>query len=103
MQKRLALIFTILTLTSGCSIFQIHKTDIQQGNIITPAMIAHLHPGMTKADVKNLMGTPVLVNTFNDNREDYIYTFTPGHGKTTEKNMVLIFRNNRLSEIGGNY
>src|SRR3989344_8820359 len=100
MQMRLALIFTILALTGGCSLFQIHKTDIQQGNIITPAMIAQLHPGMTKADVTNLMGTPVLVNTFNENRENYIYTFNPGLDKTTEKNMILIFRNNRLREIG---
>lgn len=101
MQMRLALIFTIMALTSSCSL--IHKIDIQQGNIITPAMVAQLHPGMTKAQVTSLMGTPVMLNTFNDNRVDYIYTFKPGHGNMTEKNMVLIFRNNRLSEIGGNY
>lgn len=102
MQKKLSLLVLTLVL-SGCSLFQVKKLDIEQGNIITPKMILELHPGMTKAEVKDLLGTPVMLNTFNDNREDYIYTFKPGHGQMTEKSMILIFRNNRLSEIGGNY
>lgn len=102
MQKKIALLTLVFAL-SGCSLFQIKKIDIQQGNIITPHMISQLHPGMTKAQVIDLLGTPILLNTFNDNREDYVYTYKPGHGDMTEKNMILIFRNNRLSQIGGNY
>ena len=102
MQKRLFLLI-LMSALSGCSLFQIKKIDIEQGNIITPRMISQVHPGMTKAEVTDLLGTPVMMNTFNDNREDYVYTFKPGHGTMTEKNMVLIFRNNRLTQIGGNY
>lgn len=80
----------------------IKKMDIEQGNVITPEMTNRLHTGMTEQQVKSIMGTPMLLNTFNDNRIDYVYTFKPGHGKMTEKYITLIFRNHRLQKISGN-
>lgn len=83
---------------SGC----IHKMDIEQGNIITPDMVSKLHTGMSEEQVKNIMGTPMLLNTFDDNRIDYVYTYKPAHGEMTEKNITLVFRNHRLQQISGN-
>ncbi len=96
--KKLLLPLTLAALLCGC----IHKMDIEQGNVITPELVSKLHTGMTEEQVKNIMGTPMLLNTFNDNRIDYVYTFKPAHGKLTEKNITLIFRNHRLQQIGGN-
>lgn len=97
MKKLIIFVLLALTLTS-C----VHKMDIEQGNVITPELVNRLHTGMTEAQVKEVMGTPMLLNTFNNNRIDYVYTYRAGHQEATEKSVTLIFRNHRLVTIGGN-
>jgi outer membrane protein assembly factor BamE len=58
--------------------------------------------GMTEAQVKEIMGSPVLINVFDPNREDYVYTFKPGYGDITEKYITFIFSGGILREIKGN-
>lgn len=94
MQKLFIILAIFISLT-GC----VRKMSIEQGNVLTPEMANQLHRGMSPAEVKQIMGTPVLMNTFNDNRFDYIYTFKPGRGATTEKRIVLQFQNNSLKDI----
>lgn len=62
-------------------------------------MVNRLHPGMTQADVREVMGTPVLLNTFNENRVDYVYTLRTGCGYCTAKSLTLIFSKGVLREI----
>jgi outer membrane protein assembly factor BamE len=50
-----------------------HKIDVQQGNYIDPEAIAKLKPGMTRSQVRFLLGTPLLVDTFHPDRWDYLY------------------------------
>lgn len=97
MQKIIILLVILFSLT-GC----IRKMNIEQGNILTPQLVSKIHTGMTEAQVKEILGTPVLLNTFNDNRIDYVYTMKPGHGTMEEKYITLTFRKNRLENIGGN-
>ncbi len=84
-----------LILLSGC----VHKINVQQGNIIEQDNVNKLHIGMSKEEVQGLLGTPVLINTFRDNRVDYVYTNKPGYGKGVERNLTLIFRGDRLKDI----
>lgn len=97
MQKILALLVVFLAL-AGC----IRKMNIEQGNVLEPEQVNKIHTGMTEGQVKDVLGTPVLLNTFNDNRVDYVYTMKPGHGTMSEKYITLTFRGNRLQNIGGN-
>lgn len=101
MYKSIFIILCLFALTS-CALFPIHKMDITQGNIITPNELTNLHIGMNAASVKNLLGEPLLLNTFNDERMDYVYTFKPGYGKSTEKYLTLRFAHGILKEIKGN-
>lgn len=94
MQKIIALSLLVLALT-GC----IRKISIEQGNVMTPEMTNQLHIGMSEEEVKNVMGSPMLLNTFNNNRIDYVYTFKPGNGTMTEKKMTLSFQNGLLKNI----
>jgi outer membrane protein assembly factor BamE len=94
MHKIFSLVTTLLLLT-GC----VHKIDIQQGNVIEQDKVNKLHIGMSKGEVEALMGTPILINTFNDNRVDYIYTMKHGSEARTEKSVILIFQENRLRNI----
>lgn len=80
----------------------IHKIDVQQGNVITQEMVAQLQPGMDKKKVQFIMGTPVIQDTFNAQRWDYIYTFKPG-GESTERRLItLVFVEEQLDHIEGN-
>ncbi len=89
---------TLSLLLTGC----ITRMDIEQGNILPEDLVHKIHPGMSEEQVKNVLGNPVLVNTFNNNRLDYVYTYRPGHAEMTEKYMTLTFRNHRLTKIDGN-
>lgn len=85
-------------LLSGC-FFRPHKMDIEQGNIITQENAGRLHIGMTDAEVRNAMGTPVLVNLFSADRMEYIYTFQTGYKDRTQKHISLIFYHGRVKAI----
>ena len=61
-----------------------YKIDIQQGNVITQEMVDQLRPGMTRAQVQYVMGTPLLEDTFNKDRWDYVYSMQPGSEPRTQ-------------------
>ncbi|MAD57516.1 MAG: hypothetical protein CMK44_02935 [Porticoccus sp.] len=81
----------------------IHKIDIQQGNVITQDMINQLKPGMTKTQVKFIMGTPLIADTFNQNRWDYFYGLKPAQGEEVRERMVIFFKEDKLSSLRGDY
>ncbi len=100
MQKKilnLLALFILIFSLSAC----IHKVDVEQGNVITQDMINQLHPGMTSDQVQFIMGHPVLVETFENNRADYVYTFQPNGGSITKKRITLLFNGGVLTSISG--
>jgi len=94
MQKIIILVL-LSFLTLGC----VRKITIEQGNIVTPEMSKSIHMGMSKDDVKRIMGTPMLLNTFADNRVSYVYTIQPGGKNMTLKYMTLVFKNDKVKAI----
>lgn len=78
-------------LTSGCSFFTPHRIDIQQGNIITAEMLEQLELGMDMRQVRYVIGSPMLVDTFNPLRWDYVYSIEPGRKARYQKRMSLHF------------
>lgn len=94
---KLLTILLLALLLSSCAF--VHKIDIEQGNVFTNEMVSKLHRGMSEAQVKEIMGTPILLNTFSDNRVEYIYTFRTGHKKMVKKDVTLIFDHGVLKDI----
>lgn len=96
--------FTILVLLglflSSCTLFHIRKMDIVQGNVITSEDLSQLHRGMNEDQVKAIMGNPVLINIFETNRIEYIYTIKkPADSKMAVTRVSCLFVNGRLSDI----
>lgn len=94
-------------LLTGCSSFHFpgaHRFDIPQGNVVTQDMVDQLKPGMTKSQVRFIMGTPLLVDTFNQNRWDYYYSVRKTNGEL-EQEQVSVFFNEQdlLTGITGDY
>ena len=77
----------------------VYKIDIQQGNVITQKMLDQLRPGMTRIQVQYVMGTPLLKDTFNSNRWDYVYSMQPGGKSRKQKTITLYFDNDQLRPI----
>jgi len=83
--------------TSGC----IYKLDVQQGNVVTQESASKLKKGMTKSEVRQLLGTPLLMDPFHGNRWDYFFS-TEVRGKLVERNKLSVFfENDKLVSLAG--
>ena len=80
----------------------VHKIDIQQGNVVTQNMLAQLEVGMNKEKVQFIMGTPIIMDTFNSHRWDYIFTYDRKREFLSKRTITLYFEGDSLSTIKGN-
>lgn len=92
------LVFLIL---AGCSYFPhiLYKIDVQQGNVIDEEMLEKLKPGMTKSQVLFVMGSPLIVDTFRDNRWDYVYIWREKGSLVEQKRLTIYFDDDKLVNI----
>ena len=99
-----SLTFVGLLALAGCSFPGVYKIDIQQGNVVTQDMIDQLRPGMTRRQVRFIMGNPLLQDTFNTNRWDYLYSLQPGGGKRQQERMSVFFNeSDQLVSLSGDF
>ncbi len=82
-------------------IMPIYRPDIQQGNFISREMIAQLKTGMTKEQVRFLLGTPLLIDVFHAERWDYPFTLKKGDGQITTSKVTVFFENERVAKFEG--
>jgi len=94
----IASLFINFLLLAGCLIHP-YQPDVQQGNLISPSMMDNVKPGMSKDQVRNTLGNPLLSNTFDNNHWGYVYTFQHNGGIITRKNFDIYFQNGRVSRI----
>jgi len=81
---------------SGC----IYRINIQQGNLLEADLIDQVEVGMTKAQVRFLLGTPLVKNPFDDDRWDYYYYFKAGKSrKTTKQHYIVFFTDDQVSSV----
>jgi outer membrane protein assembly factor BamE len=78
-----------------------YRMDIQQGNYVTQDMVTKLKPGMSKAQVRFALGTPLVVDPFHTDRWDYVY-FLEKRGKVAEhRRLIVLFQDDRLLRLEG--
>ena len=83
--------------TSAC----IYRLDVQQGNLVAQESASKLKKGMTKAEVRQLLGTPLLMDPFHGNRWDYFFS-AEVRGKLVERNKLSVFfENDKLVSLAG--
>ena len=89
--KRLALPTILLAagalLASGC----VYKMNIQQGNYLVADSVSQLKDGMTRSQVRFLLGTPMVPDAFDDDRWDYYYFFSSQKFKTPLKRRLTVY------------
>ena len=104
---RMHFVVALVLLLAGCKQVPVlpsltpYKIDVQQGNYVTQEMVEKLKPGMTRAQVKFLLGTPLVVDVFRNDRWDYVYLYNKAGEITEQRRVSILFENDRLKRIEG--
>ena len=90
-----------LLVVSACAQWwpEVHRLDLQQGNTIKLEQLEGIEIGMTKAEVRKIMGSPMLSDPFHNQRWDYIYRFIPNKGFERKSLLTLYFEADVLIKI----
>lgn len=93
------------TLIAGCGssvpAIKPFKMDIQQGNVVTSKMLLQLRPGMTKSQVRFVMGTPLVIDSFHTDRWDYFYQLRQAGKVVEQRRVILDFEKDLLARVRG--
>jgi outer membrane protein assembly factor BamE len=105
---RAALAALLIAMLAGCgsmrswapAFIQPYRPDVQQGNVVTQEMVDQLREGMTRDQVRFLLGTPLLTSAFHQDRWDYVYHLRRGKGTEVQtRRLVVYFKENRLERF----
>jgi outer membrane protein assembly factor BamE len=78
-----------------------HRIVIQQGNFISQEMVSQLKPGMSREQVRFVLGTPLVSDIFHADRWDYVYFLELPNGKREQRNLAVIFQDGKLTRVVG--
>jgi outer membrane protein assembly factor BamE len=81
--------------------FGVYKLDINQGNYLSQDMVDKLKVGQTKVQVRQLLGTPLLVSPFRESRWDYVYEFTRQGRVAEHRTFTIYFVDDKLARWEG--
>lgn len=99
----LPIILLLLTGLTACSSLTptFYRLDVRQGNALDQEQLAQLHPGMSKRQVQNLLGSPSITDPFRQDRWDYIYTFYPSGDveRGERRHVTLYFEGDALARV----
>ena len=98
---RILLISLTIVCLCACSFPGVYKINVEQGNIVTQEMVDQLKPGMNRRQVRFILGTPLVEDTFNQNRWDYLYVKRNGEKVLSESRLTVEFEGDELVRILG--
>ncbi len=81
----------------------VYRIDVEQGNLVDREMIDQLTEGMSRRQVRFIMGSPLVEDTFNPDRWDYPYVIRNGREVISEAKITVRFEGDRLVAIEGDY
>ncbi len=97
----LAAALTCLTACGGFGFPGVYRIDVEQGNLVNQEMVDQLKPGMTRRQVRFIMGTPLVEDSFNRERWDYPYVLRRGDEVLRESQVTVHFDGDRLTRVSG--
>ncbi|GAB1388395.1 MAG: hypothetical protein AMXMBFR78_18850 [Rubrivivax sp.] len=76
-----------------------YRIEIVQGNVVTSEQLAHVRPGLTRAQVRDVLGTPLLADPFHGDRWDYIFTLRRDGTPPQRRSVIVRFQGDALASI----
>jgi outer membrane protein assembly factor BamE len=94
--RRLLILGALMAATQAC-VFQV---DVQQGNLLEDNDIEAVQIGMTRSQIRFLLGTPIIADSFHQDRWDYMYYFKKGRRPAVDRSWLIVwFDGDRVREI----
>jgi outer membrane protein assembly factor BamE len=104
------LLLAAATALAGCSSLQPtadkwlgvitpYRIDIMQGNVVTQELAAQVKPGMSREQVRDLLGSPLLTSAFHAERWDYVFTLRRQGVEPQRRSIVAFFKDNKLDKL----
>lgn len=88
--------FALSLLLAGC----VYRMNIQQGNFLESKTIDQVKMGMTRSQVRYLLGTPMVPDAFDDERWDYVYYLKKGRLKAPEqRHLIVRFQDDKVTQL----
>ena len=78
-----------------------YKMDIVQGNVVTREQFALVKPGMTRAQVRDVMGTALITSVFREDRWDYVFTLKSQTAQNQQRKVTVFFKGNVVDHTEG--
>ncbi|CAH8202064.1 MULTISPECIES: outer membrane protein assembly factor BamE [Vibrio] len=106
LKKWLIAVPLAITMLTGCSLAEklVYRIDINQGNYVEQQAVDKLKFGMTKEQVRYVMGSPMLVENGYPDTWYYIYHHTEGHKASIQKNLIVNFNpSGSLVNVAGDF
>jgi outer membrane protein assembly factor BamE len=83
-------------LLGGC----VYRMDVQQGNYLDGRTVDQLSVGMTRSQVRYLLGTPMVPDLFDKDRWDYFYYFQRGRLRRPEqRHVIVLFKEDKVASF----
>ncbi len=89
------LVFAVLATASGC----VYRITVQQGNYLDKRSTDQLATGMTKVQVRYLLGTPMVPSLFDSDRWDYLYYLKIGRQTPIQRQLTIYFKDDKVDKI----
>jgi outer membrane protein assembly factor BamE len=84
---------------TGSGLFAPYRIDIPQGNYVTQEMVDQVKPGMRRQQVRAALGSPLLDQTFRENRWDYVFRYQHADGRSEMRRVTVFFKDDVVSDI----
>ncbi len=88
----------LLTLP-GCAWLQPYRVPVVQGNVVTREQVTALRPGMSRIQVRDILGTPLLASVFHADRWDYVFTLRRQGSEPQQRRVTVYFKDNVLERF----
>jgi len=101
-------VMVTIALTTGCTaiatsrwtnVFLPYRIEVVQGNVVTSEQIARVVPGMTRVQVRDILGSPLVTDLFHANRWDYVFMLNRPGTPLQKRAVVVVFENDKLVRI----
>ena len=79
----------------------VYRINVEQGNVVTEEMVEQLRPGLNRRQVRYIMGTPLIEDSFHEDRWDYRYLLRNGNELLSETQLTLWFEEDELVRVEG--
>jgi len=95
-----------LTSLTGCGFVGfpgVYRINVEQGNIIDQEKVDKLKIGMSRRQVRFILGTPLVEDSFNPDRWDYTHTIRNGKNSILDQRLTVFFEGDKLARIEGDF